>query len=96
MSATSKLLWCIYPDEVVIYDSFVERALVVLQCLERDLAGFPRIGVAPTVKQTADIAAAIKHYMNYQDVVRHILKQYAGVLKLLREKNNEPYPMTFE
>ena len=92
MSATSKLLWCIYPDEVVIYDSFVERALVVMQCLEGSLATFPRIGARPRIKRKADIGAAVKHYMNYQDVVRHILKQYSGALKELREKHKETYP----
>lgn len=25
MSATSKLLWCLYPDTIVIYDAFVHR-----------------------------------------------------------------------
>jgi hypothetical protein len=37
VSATSKLLWCIYPDEVAIYDSFVWRTLVVMQCLDTEL-----------------------------------------------------------
>lgn len=56
VSATSKLLWCIYPDAIVIYDSFVERALVVMQCLDRELSKFPRIGVAPKVTSESDIA----------------------------------------
>lgn len=43
-SATSKLLWCLYPTKVVIYDAFVHRVLVVMQCIDDDLTGFPRIG----------------------------------------------------
>jgi hypothetical protein len=63
MSATSKLLWCLYPESIVIYDSFVHRALVVMQCIDSDLSGFPRIGTAPTIKRETDIAHATKHYM---------------------------------
>lgn len=92
MSATSKLLWCKYPDQIVIYDSFVERALIVMQCLDGDLVAFARIGVAPKVKHKTDIAAAVEHYMNYQRVVRHILTQHSKILNDLRQKHSEPYP----
>lgn len=37
MSATSKLLWCLYPDDIVIYDAFVHRTLVVMQFIDGDL-----------------------------------------------------------
>ena len=92
VSATSKLLWCIYPDEVVIYDSFVWRALVVMQCLDSELAKFPRIGVAPKVARELDIALAVKHYMNYQDMVKHICERHSDTLKELREMYEEEYP----
>lgn len=92
MSATSKLLWCIYPDEVVIYDSFVERALVVMQCLDGDLSKFPRIGVAPKVTSESDIAPATSHYMNYQGMVRHLLRHNIKILNELRNKYRETYP----
>jgi hypothetical protein len=92
ISATSKLLWCIYPDEVVIYDSFVWRALVAMQCLDTALANFPRIGVPTRVTRESDIAQAVKHYMNYQDMVKHICERYSGTLKELREKHKEAYP----
>ena len=92
MSATSKLLWCIYPNEVVIYDSFVKRALVVMQCLDNELANFPRIGVVPKVAREKDIELAVKHYMNYQDVVRYIFERNANTLHELREKHKETYP----
>lgn len=92
MSATSKLLWCIYPDDVVIYDSFVERALVVMQCFDRGLSKFPRIGVAPKVISESDIASATSHYMNYQEMVRHIYKHNIKILNELRHKYRETYP----
>lgn len=92
VSATSKLLWCIYPDEVVIYDSFVWRALVVMQCLDADLAKFPRIGVAPPIASESDIAPAVRYYMNYQDMVRHILQRSSTLLNELRAEHKETYP----
>lgn len=63
MSATSKLLWCLYPKEFVIYDAFVHRTLVVMQCIDSDLSEFPRIGAAPAINKEADIAPATAHYM---------------------------------
>lgn len=93
MSATSKLLWCIYPDDVVIYDSFVERVLVVIQCFDEGLSKFPRIGVAPKkVTSESDIASAISHYMNYQGMVRHIYEHNIKILNELRNKYKETYP----
>ena len=92
VSATSKLLWCIYPNEVVIYDSFVWRSLVVMQCLDTELANFPRIGVAPKVTRELDIALAVKHYMNYQDIVKNIFERNSATLNELRGKYKETYP----
>ncbi len=92
MSATSKLLWCMYPDDVVIYDSFVERALVVMQRLDERLAGFPRIGIAPRVQKEGDVVLATSHYMNYQSMVRSIYSQNLSVLNELRDNYHEKYP----
>lgn len=69
LSATSKLLWCSYPDHVVIYDAFVERALVILQGLTPYLASLPRIKTSASVKQASDIEAVIRFYKNYQNMV---------------------------
>jgi hypothetical protein len=90
-SATSKLLWCLYPETVVIYDAFVHRALVVMQCIDDDLAGFPRIGGAPKIQNKADVAPAVQHYMNYQTMVHHLLTVHAQLLADLRELHNEQY-----
>lgn len=92
MSATSKLLWCLYPNDIVIYDAFVHRTLVVMQCIDSDLSGFPRIGAAPTIKKEADIAPATAHYMNYQAMVRKLQSVHADVLADLRRHNSESYP----
>ncbi len=92
MSATSKLLWCIYPDNIVIYDSFVERALVVMQCFDTELSKFSRIGVAPKVTRESDIAFATNHYINYQGMVKAIYERNIKILNELRNKNKETYP----
>lgn len=92
VSATSKLLWCLYPETFVIYDAFVHRTLSVLQSLDNDLAGFPRIGEAPTVRQVGYIEAATMHYMNYQSLVRRLLEIHGELLESLRARHNEAYP----
>lgn len=92
MSATSKLLWCIYPDNIVIYDSFVERALVVMQCFDRELSKFPRIDVTPKVTRETDIASATNYYMNYQGMVKNIYERNIKILNELRNKHEETYP----
>lgn len=92
MSATSKLLWCLYPEHIVIYDAFVHRTLVVMQCIDSDLSEFPRIGAAPAIKSEADVAPATAHYMTYQAMVRKLQTVHAKALSDLRQHNNETYP----
>jgi hypothetical protein len=92
MSATSKLLWCLYPHDIVIFDAFVHRSLVVMQCLDEPLGAFPRIGVAPKIVGEGDLATAVSHYMNYQTMVRHLLSVHANRLEQLRSKHSESYP----
>jgi hypothetical protein len=92
VSATSKLLWCLYPETIVIYDAFVHRALVVLQCIDDDLNAFPRIGGSPRVREDADITQAVQHYMNYSAMVHHLFLIHAPLLNDLRAQHNETYP----
>lgn len=92
VSASSKLLWCLYPETVVIYDAFVHRTLVVMQCIDDDLAGFPRISGAPRISRETDIATAVQHYMNYQSMVRRLLTVYSSLLIELRNTHNTKYP----
>ena len=84
VSATSKLLWCLYPETVVIYDAFVHRTLSVMQCLDDSLAGFPRIGEPPSIRGINDIQIAVQHYMNYQAMVRELLATHSQLLQELR------------
>jgi hypothetical protein len=91
MSATSKLLWCLYPDDIVILDAFVHRSLVVVQCLDEALTAYPRVGEAPRIRGEPDIAAAVAYYMNYQCLVRHLLSVHARGLAELRCQTNESY-----
>jgi hypothetical protein len=91
MSATSKLLWCLYPERIVMYDEFVLRALLVMQRIDDDLAGFPRIGSRPTIKKEADIQGAIAHYFLYQDMVQRLNMIHSGTLAQLRKRHHEKY-----
>jgi len=92
MSATSKLLWCLYPNDVVMYDSFVHRALLVLQRIDSTLTVLPRIGDPPRVRVESDIDSLAEHYMNYQGMVHTLMRVHAGLLKDLRERTGERYP----
>lgn len=92
MSATSKLLWCLYPKDIAIYDAFVHRTLVVMQCIDSNLSGFPRVGTAPKIKTVDDIKLAIVHYMRYQSIIRKLLTTHAKTLSSLRLANHEKYP----
>ena len=92
VSATSKLLWCLYPNTIIIYDAFVHRALVVMQCIDDDLRGFPRIGTAPPINAELAIANAVQHYMNYQCMVRRLLQIHALRLQDLGLQHNNAYP----
>ena len=91
MSAMSKLLWCLYPNTVVIYDAFVYRTLAVMQCLDDDLVGFPRIGEPPSIDGEDSIEAAVGHYMNYQTMVRKLQSVHSQLLRELRARNNVSY-----
>ena len=93
MSATSKLLWCLYPKDIVIYDAFVHRTLVVMQCIDSDLSEFSdRIGSAPAINSEADVKCAADYYMNYQAMVRKLQSVHAKALSDLRQSSNETYP----
>jgi hypothetical protein len=92
LSATSKLLWCVYPDDFVIYDSFVHRALVVISSLDDDLESFPKIGNAISCKRESDIQALVDHYMIYQTFVYRLLNRNQSTLNNLRKRYSESYP----
>lgn len=82
LSATSKLLWCIYPRDIVIYDAFVHRTLTVMQCIEDDLSGFKtKIG---RLRAGSDPQTLVGHYIIYQSMVRHLSVKHADLLADLR------------
>lgn len=91
-SATSKLLWCMFPDTIVIYDSFVHRAALVLQCVDPVLRRYPRIGWPPSVTTKSEIAAAVAFYLNFQLIVRTLAETHAALLNDLRIQHAETYP----
>jgi hypothetical protein len=85
ISATSKLLWCIFPEKVILYDSFVERAIKVLQHLEPELKN-PSLGMRPKEKE-----GIIQYYFNYSELVNCLYQKYLPLLEEL-EKTVEPNP----
>lgn len=88
LSASSKLLWCLYPHEVVIYDSFVERVILVLQHLEPSLANV-NFEKAPGHKEGS---GAIKdYYLIYAGNVQKLFKAYQPQLEELRRQHNPSY-----
>ena len=92
LSATSKLLWCSFPNDIVIYDAFVERALVILQGTTPYLATMPRIRTSPVIKTKKDIDIAVKFYLNYHNMVLAILTEHQKQLNNLRTQFKETYP----
>ena len=92
ISGASKLLWCKYPSDFVIYDSFVHRALIVLQSVDMNLKPFAKVGWPPALKTTSDIDGAVHHYMKYQDMVKHLRAVHQPTLDRLRSDRRETYP----
>lgn len=91
LSATSKLLWCVHPNQIVIYDAFVERVISVLQCLDEELAKSPRLNYAPNVKSEKDLQFVTKHYMNYQNLVKVLASKYQTVINELKKESQTNY-----
>ncbi len=84
LSATSKLLWCVFPNDVVLYDSFVEKAITVLQCLDPDLASYPRISKVSKPNTEKDIYLITDYYINYQNIVKFILRKNQSLISGLK------------
>lgn len=96
LSATSKLLWCLYPARIPMYDRFAHRSLVVLQRLEPALAHLPPLNETPQGRQGEDGLAAAErygaHYGQYYAMVKALMAENEGRLKQLRVRHNESYP----
>lgn len=91
LSATSKLLWCAYPDQIVIYDAYLGRTMAVLQCLDVDLAKLPRINYPPSVKSEKDIDLLVNFYMNYQNMVKVLVRKYQDTINALKNEYKSNY-----
>lgn len=91
ISATSKLLWCIYPKDMAIYDSFVHRSLTVLQSLEPALSNFKPLGDRPRINGEEDIKAAGEHYGNYLTMIKCLIGENQAFLNE-QGKNRDKQP----
>ena len=91
LSATSKLLWCINPNDIVIYDAFVERVISVLQCIDKDLAKLPRINYPPKIKDDTNGLLMTKHFINYSNIVKELLRKHQILLDELKKQTNSDY-----
>jgi hypothetical protein len=90
ISATSKLLWCMYPRQLVIYDRFVQTALTTLQPLEPALASmspYERIGSPQAPEDKNGIGISVKHYMRVWAMVHVLLTAYGTQLAVLQKKH---------
>ena len=86
LSATSKLLWCMFPSQIVIYDSFVVRAITILQCMHRELAEFNRVTNGPRkLENSRDLDLLTEHYMNYQNLVKKIYVANEDVISDMKQ-----------
>jgi hypothetical protein len=91
LSATSKLLWCMHPNDVVIYDAFVERSIAILQCLDKDLAKLPRVDYPPNIKKSNGQDLITKHYINYQNLVILLYQKYQNLISKLKSESSVNY-----
>lgn len=96
LSAASKLLWCLYPEQSPMYDRFVSRSVTVLRHLAPSLAGFPALGEAPNpIKGEAGPDATARYaayYGQFYEMVHALLADNAARLAQLRAQHNETYP----
>lgn len=91
LSATTKLLWVMEPNNTIIYDSLVAKSITVLQCLDNNLARLPRINLQPKYHTKKDIFALYKYYNNYQIAVRAIYDQNIDIIQKAKEELNSQY-----
>lgn len=93
LSATSKLLWCIFPNDVVIYDSFVERTIIILQKLENDLLDIKNLGSKPNSKNEEEM---INYYFRYYTLINKLYIKYLSIIEAgsnsYKKKYNIEYP----
>ena len=92
LSATSKLLWCLFPHDVVIFDAFVHRTLVVLQALDPGQLSHSRIGNPPSISNRASTADVVGWYMHYQSMVGHLHAQTADIRAWMKRVRPNGYP----
>lgn len=95
-SATSKLLWCLYPYDVAIYDAFVWRTLVVFQELDEEMRTTDRIGSPPWGKGTGSkqdlLSAGVTHYRHYSRLIDMLFRRHRDVLDECRQRHGIQYP----
>jgi len=92
LSATSKLLWCKYPADFVIFDSFVERSIIVMQWFNDELAEMTRIGAPPKAITGRNHDEYIDFYMRFSQMVYALFMQACSTLVECREATKQSYP----
>jgi len=91
LSASSKLLWCKYPHDFVIFDAFVERAVIVMQWFDAHLEGLPRLGAPPKKITPNNISEYVDFYMRYSDFIWAIFERERQTLEQCRVRQNQDY-----
>ncbi len=99
MSATSKLLWCLYPHNIVIYDAFAHQAACVLQALDPGQLGARRIGNPPAISSDHGASRRRQHattpgewYAHYYALVHRIHDQSRDIRDAMKRESSVSYP----
>lgn len=92
ISAASKLLWCLYPHNTVIYDAFVERSILVLQCVDEDLIQMPRLGKSPKSNSPDFLTKSTEYYWAYSLLVKKLHQKYQPLISQLKSDLGSTYP----
>jgi len=95
-SATSKLLWLLYPRDVAMYDEFVYQSLVVIQGVDTEWRAQTRIGEKPGfgkgIARAKALGYATEHYVCAWTLIRSLMARQELVLQELRQAQRRRYP----
>jgi len=92
VSAASKVLWCFEPNNIVIYDSYVEKVITVIQPIIPELNKFERIGNCPSYSKANGNKNIADYYCHYSDLVINLYKIYESYLYEVMKDQNVDYP----
>lgn len=92
ISATSKLLWCMYPSDIVIYDKFAEKSITVLRALTPELREMDPLGNRPRIAN-GNPQPLLDFYMRYDALIRRLYQLHHNTFEEMKQQQNgDIYP----